>query len=181
MPVPKLSEAEITHLVQLSIEFASQQRDRFFPRSAPLSPETMEIMRPFFPAEVLTSARIVILENERLSNPSFVAELKQRGLPVSFDMSHIHAAAYFDVIIFQSAFTNRVLFHNLVHLVQYRAMGVDRWVEVYVRGLLNAGMAATFPVEAQAYELDQRFETNPLVGFSVEEEVKAWTAQGRYT
>jgi hypothetical protein len=180
MSVPQLSEAEITQLVQQSFAFACQQRDHFLPRGVALSAVTTDMMRPFFPAEVLASARIVALENERLSNPSFVTALKARGFPISFDMSHIHGAAYFDVVVIQSDVTNRLLFHNLVHLVQHRALGMDGWVGLYVRSMLKVGMAPAVPMEAQAYELDHRFATNPLVGFSVEEEVNSWKVKGRY-
>jgi hypothetical protein len=71
-------------------------------------------------------------------------------------------------------------FHELVHVEQYRQLGVRRFAELYVRGFLDGGGYEGIPVEINAYELGGRFEANPARKFSVQEEVANWVKAGRF-
>ena len=64
--------------------------------------------------------------------------------------------------------------------VQFRILGLERMTELYVRSIVKTGIHVTIPLEAQAYQLDERFARDPAAVFSVENEVKAWAAAGRY-
>jgi len=68
----------------------------------------------------------------------------------------------------------------LVHVEQYRQLGVPRFAGLYVRGFLNGGGYDGIPLEMNAYELGGRFEADPARKFSVEEEVTAWVKAGRF-
>jgi len=137
-------------------------------------------MQPFFSARVLQDARLVVLENETLHNPDFIAELRARGFESLFDMNHLNAASFLEVLVFHQTVTRRLLFHGLLHTVQQTALGFERWLELYVRSVLKTGLHVAIPLETQAYELGSRFALNPKAAFPVEEEVKAWMAAGRY-
>lgn len=95
------------------------------------------------------------------------------------DLHHLNVVSFLDVQVVHTM-SDRNLFHGLVHSVPFRILGVERAVKSYVRGILQTGLHVTIPFEAHAYELDARFAQNPSAVFSVEEEVKSWTAAGRY-
>ena len=72
-----------------------------------------------------------------------------------------------------------LLFHELVHVEQYRQLGIPRFSELYVRGFLNGGSYEAIPLEVNAYSFEDRFRRDPQRGFSVEAEVTQWLAEGR--
>jgi len=85
-----------------------------------------------------------------------------------------------DIIVFHDEIAARTLFHGLVHAAQMAFLGIERYTDLYVRGFAKSRSWIAIPLEAQAYQLDTRFAMSPAATFSVEEEVKAWTAQGLY-
>jgi hypothetical protein len=180
MPLPDVTETEIVELIRQTIVYVHQQRERYLPLSAPLSPAQHKVLAPFFPSSVLGDARIVALQDEPIANPVFMSELKKRGFDLFMDMSHLNTATFVEVVVLQHTPTDRLVFHSLVHFVQYRVLGLQRALELYMRGILRTGIHVTIPLEAQAYELDRRFAEDPSAIFSVEDEVKSWAAAGRY-
>ena len=69
-------------------------------------------------------------------------------------------------------FYDGLLFHELVHLEQYRQLGIPQFSELYVRGFLNGGSYEAIPLEVNAHTLEGRFEANHHQRFSVEGEVR---------
>jgi hypothetical protein len=69
------------------------------------------------------------------------------------------AAVTFDDLIFvhQSLCTERVHFHELVHVLQWRALGVDRFMLTYGAGVIDHGYAHS-PLEAIAYDLQSQID-----------------------
>jgi len=67
---------------------------------------------------------------------------------------------------------NALLFHELVHAVQYKHLGLMGFSERYVRGFLSGGAYEEIPLEKQAYALEAQFAANPYRPFSVEQEVE---------
>lgn len=76
-----------------------------------------------------------------------------------------------DVIVHAEPLTRALLFHELVHSVQYTHLGLHGFAEHYVRGLLSGGSYQEIPLEKQAYELEARFDADPDERFSVEADV----------
>ena len=65
-----------------------------------------------------------------------------------------------------------LVFHELVHAVQYDILGLDKFVEHFINGWVNQGFNyAAIPLEMDAYELQNRYESNPDEAFDVQEEV----------
>ena len=66
-----------------------------------------------------------------------------------------------------------LIFHELVHVVQYEILGVDEFVKQYVHGLADSGYDYfKIPAEIVAYDLQARFEAHQLAGVDVMEEIR---------
>ena len=67
----------------------------------------------------------------------------------------------------------RLMFHELVHAVQYEILGLDEFSRQYVRGIVEGEFDYyRIPLEVIAYDLDRRFSDNPGAAFSVLDEVR---------
>jgi hypothetical protein len=84
------------------------------------------------------------------------------------------------MVVSHQLFTDCLLFHELVHVEQYRQLGIPRFAELYVRGFLSGGGYDGIPLEINAYDLGSRFEGSPQLRFSVADEVGAWVGAGRF-
>jgi hypothetical protein len=183
MPLPELLPQHISWVSEQVAAYIEQQRKKHRAQAAPLSPEQRAIMQPFFPVSVLDTARLLTFTDHRLPNPDFYSMLVAMGIESKYlpDFSGGMAAVTFqDVIISYEPFTDQLLFHELVHAVQYQKLGVDEFAERYVTGFLQGGGYDGIPLEINAYELDARFAKNPGKHFSVESEVQDWIKQGKF-
>ena len=180
--VPKLTAAQIAWVVQQVAAYIGQQRDIYVHRAAPLASSQKGALQPFLPGSALDSARVVVLSGERVGNPPFYVELVQMGfergsLP---DFAHMGAITFVDTVVSHEPFTNELLFHELVHVVQYQKLGLADFASKYVRGFLSGGSYEAIPLEMNAYELDARFTAGPTKPFSVEAEVQEWIDAGKF-
>ena len=181
MPLPKLSDAEIAWIIQQVAEYIGQQRQTYRGRAVPLDSHQKSAMQPYFPANSLDSTRVVVLAGERVSNPPFYGELMKIGFEAASlpDFALMAAITFVDTVVSHEAFTDRLLFHELVHVVQYEKLGVAEFAAKYVRGYLNGGSYEAIPLEMNAYELDARFAGAPTRAFSVADEVQRWINAGK--
>ncbi len=115
---------------------------------------------------------------ERVPNPPFYADLEKLGFTGLPDFTTMAAITFDDVVVFHDSMTPQLIFHEMVHVVQYRLLGIDEFARLYVRGYLQGGYART-PLEVCAYQLDGRFIMGS-VGFDVESEVKSWIDSGAF-
>ncbi len=66
-----------------------------------------------------------------------------------------------------------LLFHELVHVVQYAMLSLPVFMSRYVRGWAEAGQDYfSIPLEEGAYAVQNRYVAQPNASFSVEEEVR---------
>ena len=65
------------------------------------------------------------------------------------------AITFGDVVVSHGPLAALVLFHELVHVEQYRQIGIERFSELYVRGFLSGGGYDGTPLEANAYDLER--------------------------
>ena len=96
------------------------------------------------------------------------------------DFAHMAAITFVDTIVSHGPFTERLLFHELVHVVQYEKLGLPEFSTRYVRGFLGGGSYEAIPLEMNAYKIDSRFTAGPTKPFSVEAEVQEWIDAGRF-
>jgi hypothetical protein len=137
-------------------------------------------MNGFFTPQLLESARLLVLQAQRVANPDFYPMLRSLGFNNLPDQSAMAAITFCDVVVSHEPFSDGLLFHELVHVEQYRQLGIPRFFDLYVRGFLNDGSYEAIPLEVNAYTLGGRFESDPRRMFSVEDEVGRWVAEGRF-
>jgi hypothetical protein len=154
--------------------YITSQRDRFSPQAVSLTEAQKAAMSGFFSPRLLEVVRTMVLEGVRLKNPPFHGTLKRLGFSGFRDLSQICAITFDHVVVSHEPFTDALLFHELVHVEQYRQLGIRRFSEHYVRGFLTGGGYEGIPLEVNAYELGERFESNPEEHFSVAQVVEQW-------
>jgi hypothetical protein len=170
----QLSPAQIQHVSGLVADYIRTERQNYAGRAANLPTGLRVEVNPFFRPDVLNTTRVVVLEKERVGNPEFYPELEKLGFTNLPDFGGMAAITFNDVIVSHEALTHPLLFHELVHVEQYRQLGVDRFAELYVKGFLEGGCYEAIPLELNAYGLEGDFRKAPHRGFSVEQEVAAW-------
>jgi hypothetical protein len=80
---------------------------------------------------------LVVLDGERVANPEFYPMLRSLGFENLPDQSAMAAITLSDTVVAHGPFTNGLLFHELVHVEQYRQLGVNDFSSLYVRGFLS--------------------------------------------
>jgi hypothetical protein len=182
MEPPKMTEAEIVALVAEAASWVNQMREHYRPLATSLSQPQKTKMRPFFPAKLLELVRVVDLSQtgERLPYPPFYSRVRAGGSRVVPDAAHMAFIPFIDLVAFGQKPTDRTLFNALVHVTQFTILGVERFMELYARGLNKKGSYIIISLEEQAYKLDTRFTQDPSDIFSVAEEVQQWAQSGRY-
>jgi hypothetical protein len=136
-------------------------------------------MDGFFLPQVLDT-RLLVLGGTRVENPPFYVPLRRMGFTNLPSFSTMAAVTFSDVVVSHQPFSDGLLFHELVHVEQYRQLGIQRFAELYVRGFLSGGGYDGIPLEMNAYELGGRLERNPQIRFSVADEVIEWIGAGRF-
>jgi hypothetical protein len=179
MAAPLLTADQIAQVTGLVFQYISAQREKYAPRAIPLSVQQQAVLKGFFSPQVLDGTRLLVLRGERVGNPDFYPMLKSLGFNNLPDQSNMGAITFSDVVVSHEPFSKGLLFHELVHVEQYRQLGIPRFSELYVQGFLNGGSYEAIPLEVNAYTLGGRFESDPQRLFSVENEVRRWAAEGR--
>ncbi len=176
----RLTPEQIGEVSGLVAQYITNQRERYAQRAVPLSAQQKAAMGGFFSTQLLDSARLVVLHGERVANPDFYPMLRNLGFNNLPDQSAMGAITFSDIVVSHGPFTDRLLFHELVHVEQYRQLGIRRFAELYVRGFLKGGGYDAIPLEVNAYTLGGRFEITPVQRFSVADEVRNWIMKGRF-
>src|SRR5437762_6885908 len=177
--MPQLSPRQIAQVSGLVAQYIAARRERFYPQAAPLAAAQKAAMSGFFLPQVLDAARVLVLFDRRVENPPFYPTLAGMGFSNLPDFSQMAAITFCDMAISHVPFTDGLLFHELVHVEQYRQLGIPRFSELYVRGFLNGGSYEAIPLEVNAYTLEDKFRSDPHREFSVQQEVARWAAEGR--
>ncbi len=159
--------------------YLAAQRHRFSRGATALPQEVAARFRGYFDRDDLANARIA--HAARLPIPSAPFAGKLRAIGLHFLNSSQAAAITLDHIIVtrEPVHSPSLLFHELVHVVQFRLLGIQRFARLYVRGFLAGGSYYRIPLERCAFELTRRFESGEAP-FSVEAEVRNWIAQNRF-
>jgi hypothetical protein len=179
MATPRLTPDQISQVTGLVAQYITAQREKYAPRAIPLPAQQRAAMNGFFAPQLLESARLLLLQGERVANPDFYSMLRSLGFNNRPNQSAMWAVTFSDVVVSHEAFSNGLLFHELVHVEQYRQLGIPRFSDLYVRAFLDGGSYEAIPLEVNAYTLGGRFESDPRRLFSVDDEVRRWAAEGR--
>ena len=143
-----------------------------------LSLDEKEQLSHFFEQRVLDKVRIARVPV--IPNPPFYAPLFAAGIPIPLDFSQSSGITFDDTILVSELHPVTpleelpLIFHELVHVVQFDLAGVEGFVTRYVAGWATNGFVyERIPLEAQAYALAARFSRQPTLTFSVRAEVAA--------
>jgi hypothetical protein len=178
MDLSKLPPGITGQLAGMVEDFILKSRKKYAERAVPLSPEQRAAMNAFFPAEVLEQTRLLVLRDERVQDPPFYGMARMMGIKNLPSFGDTTAVTFVDVIVSHHEFTDDLLFHELVHAVQYVQLGTKEFASRYVNGFLAGSGYAEIPLEKHAYDLEQRYGANKTQVFSVAGEVKQWIAAG---
>jgi hypothetical protein len=167
----------IAQLVRQGRQWVAQQRMAYRNQGQELSPEAVAEFSRYFDRELLREVRTVTVP--AIDNPGFIDQYRTLftlfRVPL-LDFSSMAAITFVDTILLVEGAVERdlepLIFHELVHVVQYAILGLDRFVEQFINGWVNQGFNyAAIPLEMDAYELQNRFETEIGEAFRVREEV----------
>ena len=171
-------DERLAHLIEQGERWIRAQRARHRPEARALYPRTQAALAPFFDAEVLRDARfrsVPVIEN-----PGFYEALTAAGQPVPMDFTTAQGITFDDTVLLSARDgvaagpPSGLLFHELVHVVQYRLLGICEFTRRYVTGWAAAGFVyEAIPLERDAFELQHRFERAPRAPFRVRELVAA--------
>lgn len=178
MGTPKLNPAQIRYITGQLAEFIADQRRILRPIAEPLKEEQRACFAPYFPGAILSNTRFVRVD--KMVDPPFYPELEKLGFKNLPHSSSMAAATFVDVVAAQEDFYDALRFHELVHAVQYKQLGVATFAERYVVGFLDGGGYEHIPLEQNAYELDGRFSADPGQRIDVLAEVNRWISEGRF-
>ena len=178
--MPQLTREQIAKVSGLVAQYITTQRERFSPQAAPLAQAQRETMAGFFLPQALDAARVFVLRGTRVENPPFYPMLVGMGFSNLPAFSKMAAITFCDVVVWHEPFMDGLLFHELVHVEQYRQLGIPRFSELYVRGFLSGGGYDGIPLEVNAYALGRQFEGNPRQQFSVADEVARCVREERF-
>lgn len=163
----------ITRKVQTWIE---EQRETHIGGARALTGAERESLAAYLADGALTAARVKAVE--RIENPPFLQGLLKQaaffGIRVQFDFNGVSGITFVDCILVKEKDVGpNLLFHEMVHVEQYRQLGTDGFVRAYVRGMVDGGMVyERIPLEAIANEMTARFAAGQK--FSVAEELATW-------
>jgi hypothetical protein len=178
MAIPNLNVEQIQHIVAQVADFIAESHEAFRPRSQHLTQQQRDQFAPYFPENVLNDTRFIRVD--KLANPPFYPELERLGFAALPQFSAMAATTFVDVIAAQVDFYDALRFHELVHVVQYRQLGLQKFAERYVLGFLNGGGYDHIPLEENAYELERRFMADRHRQIDVLTEVNRWIREDRF-
>ena len=126
-------------------------------------------MTPYFSAELLSEVRVIERDPLPIPNPPFTRLIQRLGFDYP-DLSLTAAITFGNLIATRAPMSPSLLFHELVHVVQYSQLGIPAFARHYVHGLLTHRAYERIPLEAHAFHLEARFEFDRQP-FNVEAEV----------
>lgn len=168
-------EQLVSYLEKEGRNWMVTERDAHRAKGRPLESDIRSVIGPFFQNDTLDSVRIC--EVPRIENPAFYKELERQGIPMSLSFSDMAGITFDDTVLINPSKINAqkrtsLVFHECVHVAQFRFLTPDGFVREYVKGWVNNEFDYyKIPLEIQAYQLQQRFDSNSQSTFSVEAEV----------
>jgi hypothetical protein len=144
----------LLHALPIVRTWIETLRGRYAADAQPASTLGFPRLSEYFSRDVLDSARVVTVTTKLPLPP--IEDLGSEFI----ELSHMALSAVtFDDLVFvhHALRTERVHFHELVHIVQWRALGVDRFLLTYGAGVMQHGYAHS-PLEAIAYDLQSEFD-----------------------
>jgi hypothetical protein len=178
MDLSKLPSALISQLTAAVESFILSNRKKYLSQAAPLEPERLVSLEPYFPVDILRNTRFLVLKDSRIDDPPFYSMAKMMGVRNLPSFSDVAAVTFVDVVVSHEEWSESLLFHELVHVVQYAQLGNKEFASRYVNGYIKGGSYEEIPLEKNAVELEERFGRKDGT-FLVADEVRSWIEMGK--
>jgi hypothetical protein len=111
----------------------------------------------YFAEKTLASTKVVLVD------PLPMPPLSSMGLArfAEFERGNFEGITYLDTIVLKPTQSNNenIFFHELVHVIQWRLLGPDRFILSYANGLECFGYRQS-PLEAMAYDAEAEFASS---------------------
>ena len=124
------------------------------PRSRKLTIREQEALGRFFAPDLLHRARVAIAAPPAPPKIQKLATIF--GLPPLLESARTAAITFNNVIVHAESLSLRLLFHELVHVEQYKQLRVKDFARLYVSGFLRTGAYEQIPLKRHAYELEEK-------------------------
>jgi len=150
-----MNETELLDVfIQEGTAWVRQLRNDHRPRGRPLSTDEWTALAAYFSPHILEKTRLDFVP--RIENPPFYQQLSFTPL----DFTQWGLTVHDTVLIVESHTSNlSLLFHELVHVVQYDILGIDECIKQYVTGwAMNGKMYEQIPAEQEALAMQAQFE-----------------------
>jgi len=172
-----LTADQTAQLIQLLEAYIAAQRVKYRSEAQPLSPQIKVGLSQFFGAGVLDATYLLELQEGWIAEPEFYPALKTMGFTTLPDFASLQAITFIDTVVSRGAIPQDTLFHELVHVEQYRQLGLHRFAELYATGFLACGSYYMIPLELHAYYLQAIHSCGKV--FSVEDSFATEISKGR--
>lgn len=173
----------IKELNLLGYNWVCQIRNKYIITARVLTLEERQAMSGFYEPSILDLTRIKMVPV--IENPPFQDDLIQMGILNPPDFTKMFGTTFIDCILFSENNISKnnispnsntwfsLLFHELVHVVQYDYLGAENFIKLYVKELANNNFQydRNLPLEHLAYELQEEYERTPNRIFSVCDQV----------
>ena len=129
-----------------------------FAEARPVSSKNFTRLPHYFGQEILTSAKVVVVKTLP------IPPLSKLGLSQfrDFERGNFDAITYLDTFFIRlhRSSDEALHFHELVHIVQWKLLGPERFLATYAAGLETSGYRDS-PLEVIAYDAERRFREDP--------------------
>jgi len=167
----------VSYLAENAGHWIESQRAQHRLHADLLPDTTRAALHGFFSDETLDRTRIRRVP--LIENPPFYEEFEDAGEAIPLDFSIWAAITFGDVILVSdsqvpSPPSHSVVFHEMVHVVQYDVLGIHEFARRYVTPFIqNRFNYMTIPFETMAFDLQGRFERGQDNPFSAESEIRS--------
>ena len=179
MTDPKRLNAQqlVSYLAANAGHWIESQRAQHRVHADPLPDTTVAALGGFFGQETLDRTRIRHVAS--IENPPFYREFEEAGEAFPLDFTVWAAITFGDVILVNGEQlpgppSHSVVFHEMVHVVQYDLLGIHEFARRYVTPFVQSRFNyMAVPLETDAFDLQGRFEEWSGDPFSAEEEIRS--------
>lgn len=168
-------ESHLNDITNYAQQWVHQQILFYNQNSSPLGKSEAELLKHHFHTSTISNTRLSFVES--IENPTFYSELQKAGISNLINFNDTAGITFGNNIVISRKFEHTsgeflsLLFHEMVHVVQYEILGIEKFIFEYFNGWIKNGYSYyKIPLEEQAYKLQARFDKK-LPPFSVKDEV----------
>ncbi|HAT17247.1 MAG TPA: hypothetical protein DCS76_05605 [Gemmatimonadetes bacterium] len=167
----------VSYLAENAGHWIESQRAQHRVHADPLPDTTLAALSGFFEKGTLDRTRIRHVPS--IENPPFYKEFEEAGEAFPLDFTVWAAITFGDVILVNGEQvpgppSHSVVFHEMVHVVQYDELGIHEFARRYVTPFVQSRFNyMSIPLESVAFDLQGRFEERSGDPFSAEEEIRS--------